>query len=94
LVEHRTENPCVSGSSPLSDNFFLNMTYSFTCQLSVLSLDVQILYTFLKTFNKLKNKRIKLKIKEPSFLPKKINKITLLKSPHINKKSKEQFEIK
>lgn len=63
-----------------------------TLQITICSIDKTLLGIYL-TF--LKNTFRKLNIVYTSTnLPLKIKKITLLKSPHVHKKAREQFEIK
>tara|TARA_A100001035_G_C27742008_1_gene482084 strand:+ start:934 stop:1233 length:300 start_codon:yes stop_codon:yes gene_type:complete len=61
-------------------------------QLKIKSLDQQSLKLYLIKIHKILKI---LGIKYNTFnLPSKIKRITLLKSPHVNKKAREQFEIK
>ena len=61
-------------------------------QLKIKSLNNQILKIYKKLLEK---KLLKVKINYTVFcLPKKKKRITLLKSPHVNKSAREQFEIK
>lgn len=41
-----------------------------------------------------KIKQLKIAFQGPSVLPTKIKRFTVLKSPHVNKKSRDQFEMK
>jgi len=61
-------------------------------QLKIKSLNNQILKMYKKLLEK---KFLKIKVNYTVFcLPKKKKRITLLKSPHVNKSAREQFEIK
>jgi small subunit ribosomal protein S10 len=70
------------------------MNYPFNCQLILKSVNINILNKFIKILLELNLKLKNIQIKNYASLPKKVIKITVLKSPHVNKKSKEQFEIK
>jgi len=56
---------------------------------SIDKISLNLYINFLKEKIKLYNKQYSI-----FNLPKKIKRITLLKSPHVNKKAREQFEIK
>lgn len=95
MVEQRTENSWVGGSSPP-----LNILV-ITLYMPNYTIKVQSFYTkFIKLFIKdtlefqkrnLRKKYLKIKV---THLPSKIKKYTVLRSPHVNKKSKEQFQSK
>ena len=84
MVEQRTENPWVGGSSPLLDIMFYT-------QLNIKSFDIIRLE---KLSNLILAGTNDINIKGPFRLPVKIKKVTVLKSPHVHKKAREQFEIR
>lgn len=68
------------------------MNIKYYCIISVHAFDHLILrdfYTFMFKITRVLNVRLN----GPIRLPTKIRKITLLRSPHIDKKSREQFEL-
>jgi len=97
-----------NNNSLLNNNFFINIDNSYSNKLYLVSsnkfnlknkVNLNIIYFLFNyyllffVFNlnlKIKNNK---KLYSISKLPNKISKITVLRSPHIDKKSREQFEI-
>ena len=89
MVEQRIENPCVSGSTPLLGIFINRMKI----QLKLSAFNE-------KDLNKLSNKILQksnmcqFNINGPIYLPTKRQLFTVLKSPHVNKTARDQFQLK
>nr|AGH24402.1 ribosomal protein S10 [Reclinomonas americana ATCC 50284] len=64
------------------------------CSLHLKSFDLDVLKNSCILITNKKNSFKNLKIIGPISLPTKIKKITVLRSPHIDKKSREQFEMR
>lgn len=87
LVERRTENPCVSGSSPLPNIFKMTVVY----KISVKSFSKKNLTNIISKCQAVCSTFKKIKLIS---LPSKTKKITILRSPFVNKSARDQFEIK
>nr|YP_007890553.1 ribosomal protein S10 [Histiona aroides]AGH24047.1 ribosomal protein S10 [Histiona aroides] len=64
------------------------------CVIHTHSFDIKLISTFCDTIKNILNPYTQLTISGPIMLPTSIKKITVNRSPHIDKKSREQFEIR
>lgn len=64
------------------------------CVINTNSFDVKLISTFCDTIKNILTPYTELTLSGPIMLPTNIKKITVNRSPHIDKKSREQFELR
>ena len=91
MVEQKTENLWVSGSNPLLDIKLYKMQ-NLQIKIQFKAFNYKLLD---KTIYKISQKGLSLQLNctNPVSLPTKKHLFTVLKSPHVNKKARDQFQL-